>query len=466
SLYAGILLLLPIVAMAINSTSYTDNHVPQPHYNLQLPASSLVRSTLNLRSQYVALRLGRIEKEVARLQTAELKDSLQVRIARFRRDYRDMKRYNSTLSKFEGLLKRPRADSLSTHAQETFPRLDSLISALEPGNVKQNLQQLLQQVRTDYRDNQYFKKMLRAFDRQLTDGVTDISVWLSEKDPCGAVSSLHKQEDDLGGEGRRRFRVPDSDKEPQAGSLLLGTDEDGYDNLYLLLRGARTALLLGLLTSFWSLLFGVPTGLLLSGFWRSLSFPGRDGGFFGKLFAIFDRAATRGSFFAVNLLLSFPRYILILIVLSYGEITITSYAVAVAALNIPRISLIISSKFQEIKQSQFFQVARHLGVKRSSLILKHGLWSHCRRILLIQAIFCFSDAVMIETTMSYLNVGLKPDSWGFMLRHSVDALLLNRNIDIFGYWWLPFFPIVCLVVTIWALQLLGEGVNKWYESRG
>src|SRR5690606_12600396 len=89
----------------------------------------------------------------------------------------------------------------------------------------------------------------------------------------------------------------------------------------------------------------------------------------------------------------------------------------------------------------------------------HTLFRHlvpnASRIILIQATLLISDAIVMEAGLSFLGLGLSPDtpSWGTMLRQASSDLFL-------GNWWAPLVPAALISLTVLAVELLGESLLR------
>lgn len=226
---------------------------------------------------------------------------------------------------------------------------------------------------------------------------------------------------------------------PLREGYLLGTDYIGRDLLSRLLPAIHAWLFPGLLAVVIALVLGIAMGIV-SGY--------REG-----------RAATLIDYIG-NLLDSFPRLMLILLVVAALKADIWLIMTVVGLTAAPMVAVIISSRIRTLKQKNFVESAVALGIPVPVIIFKHLLWYNCRALLLIQATFIMAEAIMIETTLSYLGFGVQePDpSWGNMIQSGAPYLLQ-------GEFWPSTAPALAIMITVLGLQLLGHGLHNVLENR-
>jgi peptide/nickel transport system permease protein len=214
---------------------------------------------------------------------------------------------------------------------------------------------------------------------------------------------------------------------PGVGGHLLGTDFMGRDILSRLILGTQAYFLPGLL--------GITIAL-------------GAGTIFGVLAGYHGRTADRAITFVVNLIDSFPRLVLILLVIAAFKPGIYYIMVVVGVTNVPTVASLIRGKIQFLRDKSF-------------IILKHILWYNCRSLLIIQATLGMAEAILIETSLSYLGFGVQEPapSWGNMVLSGANYLLQ-------GKFWLSTTPALAILVTILGFHLLGDGLNNILEAGG
>ena len=226
---------------------------------------------------------------------------------------------------------------------------------------------------------------------------------------------------------------------PQTEGHLLGTDFMGRDILSRLIIGIQAYFLPGLLAIGIALVLGTCFGVL-AGYW--------GGGL--------DTAAT----YLSNLLNSFPRLVLILLLVAAFKPDIYLVMAVVGITNIPTVASLIKSKIQFLKQKNFIEAATALGLKNAAIIFKHILWHNCRSVLIIQATLGMAEAILIETSLSYLGFGVQEPtpSWGNMVQSGANYFMQ-------GKFWPSTAPALTILLTIMGFHLLGDGLNNILEKK-
>jgi peptide/nickel transport system permease protein len=220
---------------------------------------------------------------------------------------------------------------------------------------------------------------------------------------------------------------------------LLGTDFLGRDIFSRLVLGIQAYFLPGLLAITIALTLGGAGGLV-SGY-RS----GR-----------WDRALT----YVANLMDAVPRLVLILLMIAAFKPDIYLIMVVVGLTHAPTVASMVKSKVIFLKQQNFIESAVCLGLKNRTIIVKHILWHNCRALLIIQATLGMAEAILIETSLSYLGFGVQEPmpSWGNMVQSGANYFLQ-------GAFWPSTAPALAILFTILGFHLLGDGLNNILERK-
>jgi peptide/nickel transport system permease protein len=226
---------------------------------------------------------------------------------------------------------------------------------------------------------------------------------------------------------------------PGTAGHLLGTDFMGRDMLSRLIVGIQAYFLPGLLAIVIALIFGTFSGVLA----------GYRGGHF-------DTVIT----YVNNLVDSFPRLVLILLVIAAFKPDIYYIMIVIGLTNVPVVASLIKGKIQFLKQMNFIEADTALGLPAHTIILKHILWHNCRSLLIIQATIGMAEAILMETSLSYLGFGVQEPtpSWGNM----VEA---GANYFMQGKFWPSTAPALAILFTILGFHLLGDGLNNILEGK-
>jgi peptide/nickel transport system permease protein len=226
---------------------------------------------------------------------------------------------------------------------------------------------------------------------------------------------------------------------PLTSGHLMGTDFMGRDMLSRLIVGIQAYFLPGLLSIFIALFFGTVLGVLA----------GYRGG-------NFDTGIT----YFTNLVDSFPRLVLILLVIAAFKPDIYYIMLVVGVTNVPVVAGHIKSKILFLRQKNFIEADIALGVPTPVIILHHILWHNCRSILIIQATLGMAEAILMETSLSYLGFGVQEPtpSWGNMVQ-------AGANYFMQGNFWPSTAPALAILFTILGFHLLGDGLNNILEGK-
>ena len=226
---------------------------------------------------------------------------------------------------------------------------------------------------------------------------------------------------------------------PGRAGHLLGTDFLGRDILSRLIVGIQAYFLPGLLAIAISLSLGTALGVVA----------GYRGGPADALIAYFN-----------DLVESFPRLVLILLVIAAFKPDIYYIMVVVGVTGAPIIASRIAGKIGFLREKNFIEAASVLGLPAHVIILKHILWYNCRTLLIIQATLGMGEAILIETSLSYLGFGVQEPtpSWGNMVQAGANYFLQGR-------FWPSTAPALAILFTILGFHLLGDGLNNILEGK-
>lgn len=213
----------------------------------------------------------------------------------------------------------------------------------------------------------------------------------------------------------------------------LGTDKDGRDILSLLIAGARTCLLPGLLACAVALGLGVPLGLLA--------------GYYGGRMRRFLQSLS-------GTLLSMPRLVLILVVVCALEPNVYYTMVVLGLTLVPRVSELLMTRVRLLANQGFILAAKEGGLSDWRILTRHLFWYQNRQVFTIQFSLIMAESILTETTLSYLQFGTKPPevSWGNIIEGSQMTFFS-------GHYWITFFPAMAIIMAILGFFYLGDGLN-------
>jgi peptide/nickel transport system permease protein len=219
---------------------------------------------------------------------------------------------------------------------------------------------------------------------------------------------------------------------------LLGTDQLGRDILSRLIAGARISLATAAAATLCSGVIGVMVGLVA----------GYAGG-------IVERVAMR----IVDAFLALPFILLALaLVATLGSGFGNIIAVMVVA-NWARYARLARSEAVSIRGRDFVTLARIAGVRPVTIMLRHVLPNALNSVVVL-AILDVGRAIILESSLSFLGVGIQPPdvSWGLMLADGRTFL---------GFaWWLTTLPGLMIVIAVLAFNALGRWLHVRIDPRG
>ncbi|WP_297081230.1 dipeptide/oligopeptide/nickel ABC transporter permease/ATP-binding protein [uncultured Demequina sp.] len=212
---------------------------------------------------------------------------------------------------------------------------------------------------------------------------------------------------------------------------LLGTDDFGHDILSQLIYAARTALIVGVGSVLVAMLIGVPMGLIL----------GYKGGWYDRLGSrVMDIAdAMPGIMIGFVVIAILGRGTLILI-FAIGLIFSMNFARMVRAITLTE------------RKKLYVESAHVTGLRNRQIVFGQVLPNLVGPLAVQGAVF-LGNAIKVEAALSFLGLGLPDDqpSWGGMLRTAAE-----HQVD---HPWMALPPGIAIVITVLALNLLGDGIN-------
>ncbi|MDQ8030701.1 ABC transporter permease [Bordetella genomosp. 1] len=210
----------------------------------------------------------------------------------------------------------------------------------------------------------------------------------------------------------------------------LGTDMLGRDITAGLVWGARVSLLVGLISTGASLLFGILIGAMA----------GYCGGRVDDLLMRFTE------FFQ-----TIPQLAMAVVLVAVLGPSVTSIMTAIAVVSWPPAARLVRSEFMTLKQREFVQAAIVIGQTPGRIVCSQIL-PNAMSPIIVSASFMVATAILTESSLSFLGLGDRNMmSWGFMIG---AARTMIREA-----WWMSVWPGVAILLTVLAINLIGEGLN-------
>ncbi|MFP5343828.1 MAG: ABC transporter permease [Candidatus Limnocylindria bacterium] len=125
----------------------------------------------------------------------------------------------------------------------------------------------------------------------------------------------------------------------------------------------------------------------------------------------------------------------------------------------PGLARLVRALFLSLREAEFVQAARAVGVSDTRITFRHILPNALGPIV-VSATLIMAGAIVTEAFVSFLNFGIRATdvSWGNALANSQDVLLL-------GNWWWPFFPGIAIALTVIAVNFIGDGLRDALDPR-
>jgi peptide/nickel transport system permease protein len=213
------------------------------------------------------------------------------------------------------------------------------------------------------------------------------------------------------------------------------------DVFMLVIWGARTSLFLG----FTSMAIGVAIGTVVG------AIAGYVGGFIDNLLMRI-----------VDVMLSLPLLFVILVVARFfkdAKDNVWSIIIVFGLFSWMGVSRLVRSLFLSIREREFVEAARAVGVRDRRIIFKHILPNALSPIV-VAASLIVGGNISGEAFVSFLGFGINPSTptWGNVLSNSL-AFIAQGN------WWWPLFPGLAIILAVLAVNFVGDGLRDAFDPR-
>jgi len=244
------------------------------------------------------------------------------------------------------------------------------------------------------------------------------------------ASVFYDYDKDIIGMTRDRFMAP-------SWQHLFGTDNMGRDIFARVIYGAKYSLFI----SFGSTLIGLIVGLFL----------GAAAGYYGGLV---DNIIMR----LTDIFYSIPYIMIAVVVVSILGTSMSSLLFAMALGTFCNFARIGRASVMTVRDMEFVEAGRAIGLPTWKIILKHIL-PNCLSAIIVQTTLKVGSNIISASSLSFLGVGITPPTpeWGAMLS---DGRSYIRSSG-----WMCLFPGLAIMLTVLALNLLGDGLRDAMDPK-
>ena len=222
----------------------------------------------------------------------------------------------------------------------------------------------------------------------------------------------------------------------QDADFPLGTDSLGRDVAAELFHGARISLTVGVVATVVCTIVGILVGAI--------------GGYFGGRT---DDVLVR----LTEIVQTIPPFVLLIVLVAIADPTIPSITLSIAMVSWPPVARLVRAEFRSLREKEFVMAARSLGYGHARVILAEILPNALPPVIVITSV-TVATAILMESALSFMGLG-DPNvvSWGSMI--GVGREMLRTA------WFLCAVPGTAIVITVLALNLIGDGLNDALNPR-
>jgi dipeptide transport system permease protein len=236
---------------------------------------------------------------------------------------------------------------------------------------------------------------------------------------------------------REAFLLPPAWVDGGNSSFILGTDAVGRDILSRLIMGSRLSLFVGVIVVVIALTGGIVLGLIA-------------GYYGGKV----DTTIMR----IMDIILAFPSLLLALVLVAVLGPGLVNAMISIAIVLQPHFVRLTRAAVMAEREREYVVAARVAGAGPLRLMFLTIL-PNCTAPLIVQATLSFSNAILDAAALGFLGMGAQPPTpeWGTMLAEAREFILRA--------WWVVTFPGVSILITVLAINLIGDGLRDALDPK-
>jgi oligopeptide transport system permease protein len=212
---------------------------------------------------------------------------------------------------------------------------------------------------------------------------------------------------------------------------LLGTDPLGRDLLARIIYGGQVSIAIGLIGTITSVLIGIIIGALA-----------------GYIGGNFDYIVTR----VIDVMYGLPYMMLVIILMALFGRNIFNLFFALAIVSWLTVARVVRGQIISLKNSEYVEAARSIGASQGRIVFRH-LVPNTLGVIVVFATLRIPTFIMMESFLSFLGLGVQAPfaSWGSLVSEGVEGMNL--------YPWRLFFPALAMVIFLFSMNFLGDGLR-------
>ena len=225
--------------------------------------------------------------------------------------------------------------------------------------------------------------------------------------------------------------------QPPSAEHLLGTDHFGRDVFSRIIYGGRVSLQVGF----------IAVGIALA-----------VGGLMGLVAAFYGRWVDSAVSFVVDVLLALPGFLLALAIVAALGPSLVNVMIAVGIAYIPQFARITRSAVLTVIEMDYVTAAQAAGSRDNRIMFKHVVPNSLSPVI-VQVTLALAGAILSAAGLSFLGLGAQPPTaeWGSMLNSARPYI---RDAQ-----WAVTYPGIAIVVTVLALNMVGDGLRDALDPR-
>jgi peptide/nickel transport system permease protein len=225
--------------------------------------------------------------------------------------------------------------------------------------------------------------------------------------------------------------------EPPSAAHWLGTDSYGRDVLSRLIYGSRISLFVGFVAILIAMLVGTTIGVIS-----------------GYIGGVFDQIVMG----VLDVLLAFPTLLLGLMIAAMLGASLENLIIAIAVTEIAPFARVARAPTITLRQRDFVEAGRSYGCGPFRIMSRHILPNMISDVVVMSSLW-LASAIRTEASLSFIGLGVPPPTatWGGMIREGFENIL--------DAWWLAVFPSLAILITVLALNLLGDALRDASDPR-